>query len=83
MRTFLVRRVSGNVGATSDYDVAVLLDYDVDILSATTKIAHELAGILQTDRIDVVALNQTPIEFAYSIIAQGQVLYQHDNVARG
>ena len=75
-------RVSGHVGASSDYDVGVLLDPDADALAATARIAHELALTLHTDRIDVVALNRAPIELAHAIIAQGQVFYQRDNVTR-
>ena len=57
-------RPSGHVGASSDYDVGVLLDSDADALAATARIGHELALALHTDRIDVVALNRAPIELA-------------------
>ena len=75
-------RVSGHVGASSDYDVGVLLDSDADALAATTRIAHELALTLHTDHIDVVALNRAPIELAHTVIAQGQLFYQRNNVTR-
>ncbi|MCP4168937.1 MAG: nucleotidyltransferase domain-containing protein [Chloroflexi bacterium] len=75
-------RVTGNVGPDSDYDIAVLLDADVEELAAIAEIAHELALSLATDKIDVIPLNLASIELAYAVIAHGKLLYQRDTATR-
>jgi hypothetical protein len=37
-----------------------------------------LAAALDTDRIDVVSLNDAAVELAYGVISEGEVLYEHD-----
>lgn len=75
-------RVTGNLGPMSDYDLAVLVNRDVDGRGVQARLAHELARALQTDRVDVVLLNSAPIELAYAIIAKGKVLYEEDVATR-
>ena len=74
--------VDGSVGPMSDADVALLVDGAVDGLSVQARFAHEVARILQTLRVDVVLLNRSPVELAYAIIAQGEVLYEKDVATR-
>ena len=75
-------QVEGRLGPMSDYDLAVLVDRTADGRRIQAHLAHELARALQTDRIDVVLLNRAPVELAYAIIAQGQVLYERDTSTR-
>lgn len=75
-------RVRGNLGPMNDYDLAVLVDRAVDGRRVQTRLAHELARALQTDRVDVVLLNRASIELAYAIIAQGKVLYEQHLATR-
>ena len=75
-------QIGGNLGPMSDYDLAVLVDRAVDGRAVQTRLAHELARALQTDRVDVVLLNRASIELAYAIIAQGKVLYERDLATR-
>jgi len=37
-----------------------------------------LAQLLKTDKIDVVLLDQAPIELAYHVIAKGRLLFKRD-----
>jgi predicted nucleotidyltransferase len=74
--------VEGDLGPMSDYDLAVLVDRSVDGRRVQARLAHELARVLQTDRIDVILLNRAPIELAYGIIAQGEVLHEQDIATR-
>ncbi len=75
-------RVTGDVGALSDYDVAVLLDCAADGPAVRSQLAYEIARRLDSDRVDVVLLNHAPIELAYAVIAGGHVLYQRDLATR-
>jgi predicted nucleotidyltransferase len=75
-------QVEGNLGPMSDYDLAVLVDRAVDGRRVQARLAHESARALQTDRIDVVLLNRAPIELAYAVIAQGELLYERDIATR-
>ena len=75
-------RVESNLGPMSDFDVAVLVDRSADGSRLRARVAHELARVLGTDRIDVVLLNRASIELAYAIVAQGKVLYEEDVATR-
>ena len=75
-------QVSGNTGPQSDYDLGVLVNRAAHVNRFREQFAHEVGDALETDRIDIVLLNEAPVELAYSIIAQGIVLYQHDLATR-
>ena len=68
---------SENQGPLSDIDVAVLARPVQDGLSAErqSRQAHELSSVLKADRIDLVSLNDAPVELAYHIIAEGKLVY--------
>lgn len=75
-------QVAGSPGPMSDVDLGVLLDPAVDGLQVQARLAHEAACALEIDRVDVVLLNQAPIELAYAVIAQGKLLYEQDIATR-
>ncbi len=75
-------QVGGNTGPQSDYDLGVLINQATDVSRIRDWFTREVGRALEADRIDVVLLNKAPVELAYSIIAQGVVLYQHDLVTR-
>jgi predicted nucleotidyltransferase len=75
-------RAGGNVGPLSDYDFGVLLDHGAEIPPLRDELTHVLVTHLGIDRVDVVILNEAPIELAYAVIAQGVVLYQRDLATR-
>jgi hypothetical protein len=66
----------------SDYDLAVLVDHSMDELEIQARMAHALRVVLETERVDVVLLNSAPIELAYAIIAEGELLHQRDVATR-
>jgi predicted nucleotidyltransferase len=74
-------RVEGTPGPTSDYDLGVLVDPACDGHQIQARLAHEMARALDT-QIDIVLLNRAPIELAYAVVAQGQVLYERDAATR-
>ena len=75
-------QVGGSPGPMSDYDLGVLLDPAVDGRHVQARLAHEIACALGTDRVDVVLLNQAPIELAYAVMAEGTLLYEQDVATR-
>jgi predicted nucleotidyltransferase len=75
-------QAQGNTGPLSDYDVGVLFDGGQDAVSQRARLTHELTAVLGTDRVDVVPLNDAPIELAYAVIAQGYLIYQRDVATR-
>jgi predicted nucleotidyltransferase len=75
-------QVEGDVGPTSDYDLGVLLDHTASWPQIRVQLSHSLTHVLNTERIDLVLLNEAPVELAYAIIARGKVLYQRDVATR-
>lgn len=60
-------RVEGVVGPQSDYDFGVLTDYGIDGRKISGSLSSALIRVLETDGIDVVLLNNVPVEMAYSV----------------
>lgn len=75
-------QVTGNIGQMSDYDFGILVDEGVDVTTLRARFLHELSLTLGIDCIDLVILNQAPLDLAHSIIAGGIVLYQLDTATR-
>jgi len=73
-------QADGSAGPQSDYDIALLVRQPSLALQA--RLAHEIGTILGTDRVDVVFLNRAPVELAYAVIAQGELLYQRSVAER-
>ncbi len=69
---------TGTLGPMSDYDFGVWLNHGSDGQAVLSAFAHRMAVQLRTDRIDVVHLNEAPIELAYAIIARGALLMRRD-----
>ena len=73
-------QADGTAGPQSDYDIALLVRQPSLALQA--RLAHEIGTILGTGRVDVAFLNRAPVELAYAVIAQGQLLYQRSVAER-
>ena len=71
-------RAEGNVGPLSDYDIAVLLDRDADHEAARLQLTRQIRRQLQAEEIDLVLLNEAPVELAFNVIANGKLIYQRD-----
>lgn len=69
-------QVEGHTGPLSDVDVAVLVEHG----AARPALRDELAGALRERcdgaPVDLMLLNEAPVELAYSVIAQGTLLYE-------
>lgn len=75
-------QVDGQPGPGSDYDFGVLIRQGLEVSDLRAQLAHELGEALETDRIDVVILNEAPVELAYAVISQGTVVHQQDEATR-
>jgi predicted nucleotidyltransferase len=73
-------QASGATGPLSDYDLGVLVERS--FVDLRYRLSHKVSQALGTDRIDLVLLNEAPVELAYAIIAQGRLLYQRSLAAR-
>jgi len=75
-------QVEGNTGPMSDFDHGVFLERNQDGPQIRFRLSIELAQIIRDERMDVVLLNRVPIELAYAVIADGEILYQKDDATR-
>jgi predicted nucleotidyltransferase len=75
-------RVDGSTGPMSDVDVAVLLDRAADPTATRSRVAHRLRLSLEANDVDVLILNQAPIELAYGVIAEGTIAFAGSEAAR-
>ncbi len=54
---------TGRIGPLSDVDIAVLFSYDIlkgEYIDKKLKLIGKISGILHTDEIDLVVLNEAP-----------------------
>lgn len=61
-------------GPLSDIDLGILLNYEITA-DKQFQLETEICGVLKTDKVDIVFLNDIPLEAAYSIIKDGVCLY--------
>ena len=79
---FFGSQVEGSAGPMSDFDLGVLIERTHYGPQVRSRLSIELAQIIKDERIDVVLLNRVPIELAYAVIANGEILYQQDDATR-
>ncbi len=71
-------QVDGQVGAMSDYDLAILTDPIEDNATIQARFQHAIVQTIGPNKVDVVLLNHAPIDLAYHIISEGKLLYKRD-----
>ncbi|RCV66169.1 hypothetical protein C5S53_00145 [Methanophagales archaeon] len=72
---------NGKEGKLSDVDIAVFLDESLskkERFSLQLKLISKLTGILKTDRIDLIVMNNAPISLNYEIIKANHPLLVRD-----
>jgi uncharacterized protein len=75
-------QAGGEIGPLSDLDLGVLLARDAPAARIRAQLAHLLSVASGGNSVDLIILNQAPIELAYVVIAQGKILYQRDPAER-
>lgn len=71
-------RIEDHLGPLSDYDFGVFCDPTADKARLRAYLLHRLVYEIDTLLIDVVLLNDVPIELAFSVISYGILLYERD-----
>jgi predicted nucleotidyltransferase len=66
----------------SDVDIAVYLAEDTDVVESKLSIMEELAGILLTEEIDLVVLNNASLPICMNIIKNHKILVDKKPVVR-
>ncbi|MEA3255825.1 MAG: nucleotidyltransferase domain-containing protein [Candidatus Altiarchaeota archaeon] len=76
---------SGKTGPLSDVDVGVFLDESLSKkkrFMLNLRLISEISGILKTDRVDIVIMNDVPVSLNYEIIKSNQPVYTRDESER-
>jgi predicted nucleotidyltransferase len=74
-------QVTGKIGPQSDYDFAVFLSQKTSF-QFKYKLKNKLLNILDNKQVDLVILNDVPIELKYKVIATGKIIYQKNSTIR-
>jgi uncharacterized protein len=72
----------GDTGPMSDLDLAVLLTRTAPVAVLRAELEDAFSTFSDELPLDLLILNQAPVELAYSVISQGQVLYERAIVER-
>ena len=75
----------GKERTLSDVDIAVLLDESLnkkERFNLQLKLISELTGILKTDKVDLVVMNDAPLSLKYEIIKANHPLFVRDEGER-
>lgn len=75
----------GKAGPLSDFDFGVLFSAALspaEHFRRSLELNTDLMGILHTQRLDVVILNEAPPTVRFNVIAQGKVVYNEDELVR-
>ena len=65
----------------SDIDIAVYLRKatpDMDLFQERLKLLHQLFALLRTEKVDLILLNNSPIELNYRILKSGRLVSEND-----
>ena len=74
-------QLRGKTGPLSDYDFAVFLSQKPSF-QFKYKLKNKLLSILDSKQVDLVILNDAPIELKYKVIATGKVIFQKNSIVR-
>ncbi len=75
----------GKGGKLSDVDIAVFIDESLDKkerFNLQLKLISELTGVLNTDKVDLVIMNDSPLSLKYEIIKANHHLLVRDEGER-
>ena len=74
-------QVTGKIGQQSDYDFAVFLSQRPSF-QFKYKLKNKLLSILDSKQVDLVILNDAPIELKYKVVATGKVIFQKNFIVK-
>lgn len=71
-------RLKGKIGPLSDYDFAVFLSQKPSF-QFKYKLKNKLVNILDSAQVDLIILNDAPIELRYNVIASGKNIFKKNS----
>ncbi|HER24818.1 MAG TPA: nucleotidyltransferase domain-containing protein [Candidatus Atribacteria bacterium] len=74
-------QLKSKISPLSDYDFAVFLSQEPSF-QFKYKLKNKLVNFLNTGQVDLVILNNAPIELKYNIIATGKNIFQKNSTIR-
>ncbi|GAH22798.1 unnamed protein product [marine sediment metagenome] len=74
-------QLRGKTGPLSDYDFAVFLSQKTSF-PFKYKLKNKLLSVLNSKQVDLVILNEAPIELKYKIIVTGKIIFQKNTIVR-
>jgi len=74
-------RVEGRAAPQSDYDIAVLARAKL-APARRFELASELGRLLNARPVDLIVLNDAPVELSYAVVAAGRCVYAREVAAR-
>lgn len=79
-------RAKGEENKSSDIDIGILIDEEKMPKDASygykAKIITELMGILKTEKVDLVILNESPLFLCFRVVHDGLILCSKDEKKR-
>jgi len=74
-------QLQGQTGPLSDYDFAVLLLHKSSS-QYKYKLKHSLVKVLKSEKVDLIILNDAPIELKYHVITLGKIIFQKNMIIK-
>ena len=74
-------QLKSKTGPLSDYDFAIFLSRKPSF-QFKYRLKNKLVNILNTEQVDLVILNDAPIELKYNVIATGKIIFQKNSMIR-
>jgi predicted nucleotidyltransferase len=74
-------RAAGRAASQSDYDIAVLPHANMPP-ARRFQLGSELSRLLGGLPVDLIVLNQAPVELRYAVVATGKCVFEREAVAR-
>ncbi|MBI5213655.1 MAG: nucleotidyltransferase domain-containing protein [Nitrospirae bacterium] len=71
----------GKAGVLSDIDIALFVDRNIPKLERfdlRLRLSNELSSVM-TKRVDIIILNDSPLQLSYEVIKHGRVIFCMDN----
>ncbi len=74
-------QLRGKIGPLSDYDFAVFLSQKPSF-QFKYRLKNKLVNVLNTGQVDLIILNDAPVELKYKVIATGKIIFQKNSTIR-
>ena len=74
-------RAEGRAAPGSDYDIAILTRARL-VPARRFELASELGRVLRGQPVDLIALNDAPVDLSYAVVATGRRVFERELAAR-